>query len=240
MIGELNQQISINKMTVGVIIPAFNEALSIKKVIQDLPKDIIEEIVVVNNGSTDDTARIAQQNGAVVLTENRRGYGWACLKGMEYLKEKDIEIVVFLDGDYSDDPKEIIQLIKPIQTNEYEFVLGSRVLGNRQRGSLKAHQILGNKLATFLIRVFFGGKFTDLGPFRAIKQDSLEKLSMTDKTYGWTVEMQIKAVKNSLKYMEVPVSYKLRIGESKVSGTIIGSLKAGTIILSWVFKSLFK
>ena len=240
MIGELNQEISIKKMTVGVIIPAFNEALSIKKVVQDLPKNIIKEIVVVNNGSTDDTALIAQQNGAVVLTENRRGYGWACLKGMEYLKNKNIEIIVFLDGDYSDDPKEIIQLIQPIETNEYEFVVGSRVLGNRQRGSLKPHQIFGNKLATFLIRVFFGGKFTDLGPFRAIKQQSLEKLSMTDKTYGWTVEMQIKAVKNSLKYIEVPVSYKPRIGKSKVSGTIIGSFKAGTIILTWIFKSLFK
>ena len=227
-------------MTVGVIIPAFNEALSIKKVVQDLPKNIIEEIIVVNNGSTDDTALIAQQNGAVVLTENRRGYGWACLKGMEYLKNKNIEIIVFLDGDYSDDPKEIIQLIHPIETNEYEFVVGSRVLGNRQRGALKPHQIFGNKLATFLIRVFFGGKFTDLGPFRAIKQQSLEKLSMTDKTYGWTVEMQIKAVKNSLKYIEVPVSYKPRIGKSKVSGTIIGSFKAGTIILTWIFKSLFK
>ena len=240
MIGELNQEISIKKMTVGVIIPAFNEALSIKKVVQDLPKNIIKEIVVVNNGSTDDTALIAQQNGAVVLTENRRGYGWACLKGMEYLKNKNIEIIVFLDGDYSDDPKEIIQLIQPIETNEHEFVVGSRVLGNRQRGSLKAHQIFGNKLATFLIRVFFGGKFTDLGPFRAIKQQSLEKLSMTDKTYGWTVEMQIKAVKNNLKYIEVPVSYKPRIGKSKVSGTIIGSYKAGTIILMWIFKSLFK
>lgn len=227
-------------MTVGVIIPAFNEALSIKKVLQDLPKNIITEIVVVNNGSTDDTALIAEQNGVVVLTENRRGYGWACLKGMEYLKKKDIEIIVFLDGDYSDDPKEIIQLIQPIATKEYEFVVGSRVLGNRQRGALKPHQIFGNKLATFLIRVFFGGKFTDLGPFRAIKQESLEKLSMTDKTYGWTVEMQIKAVKQGLKYIELPVSYKPRIGESKVSGTIKGSIKAGTIILSWIFKSLFK
>ena len=240
MIGELNQQILIDKMTLGVIIPAFNEALSIKKVLQDLPKDIIEEIVVVNNGSTDDTARIAQQNGAVVLTENRRGYGWACLKGMEYLEKKDIEIVVFLDGDYSDDPKEIIQLIEPIKKNEYEFVVGSRVLGKCQKGSLKAHQIFGNKLATFLIRFFLGGVFTDLGPFRAIKQESLSKLSMKDKTYGWTVEMQIKAVKQNLKYIEVPVSYKPRIGKSKVSGTIKGSVKAGAIILFWIFKSLFK
>ena len=227
-------------MTVGVIIPAFNEALSIKKVLQDLPQNIINEVVVVNNGSTDDTALIAEQCGAVVLTENRRGYGWACLKGMEYLKKKDIEIVVFLDADYSDDPKEIIKLIHPIATNEYDFVLGSRVLGNREKGALKAHQIFGNKLATFLIRVFFGGKFTDLGPFRAIKHESLSMLSMKDKTYGWTVEMQIKAVKNRLKYMEVPVNYKTRIGKSKVSGTIKGSVKAGTIILFWVFKSLFK
>jgi len=240
MTGELNQQILIDKMTVGVIIPAFNEALSIKKVVQDLPKNIIAEIVVVNNGSTDDTAKIAEQNGAVVLTENRRGYGWACLKGMEYLKKKDIEIVVFLDGDYSDDPKEITQLIEPIKKNECEFVVGSRVLGKRQKGSLKAHQIFGNKLATFLIRVLFGGDFTDLGPFRAIKHESLSMLSMKDKTYGWTVEMQIKAVKQRLKYMEVPVNYKPRIGKSKVSGTIKGSIKAGTIILFWIFKSLFK
>ena len=156
------------------------------------------------------------------------------------LEKKDIEIVVFLDGDYSDNPKEIIQLIEPIKKNEYEFVVGSRVLGKCQKGSLKAHQIFGNKLATFLIRIFFGGLFTDLGPFRAIKYDSLSKLSMKDKTYGWTVEMQIKAVKQRLKYMEVPVSYKPRIGKSKVSGTIKGSIKAGTIILLWIFKSLFK
>ena len=227
-------------MRVGVIIPAYNEALSIEKVIKDLPRELIIEIVVVNNGSTDNTADIAKNSGAKVLTENNKGYGWACLKGIEYFRNLNIDVLVFLDGDYSDNPKEITKLLKPIKENSCQFVIGSRVLGKRQKGALLIHQRFGNKIATSLMSLFYGAKFTDLGPFRAIKYNSLMKLNMSDKTYGWTVEMQIKAVKKKINYMEVPVSYKPRIGESKVSGTIRGSLKAGFIILFWVFKSIFE
>ena len=226
-------------MRVGVIIPAHNEENSIGRVISDLPKDQLAEIIVVNNNSSDNTQSVAKNHGAVVLSESKKGYGWACLKGIDYLADKKIDVVVFLDGDYSDSPQEIIELLKPIKQGGLDFVIGSRVLGVSQKGALLLHQRFGNKLATTLMRLFYGANYTDLGPFRAIKYDALTDLKMNDKTYGWTVEMQIKAVKKKLKYTEVPVSYKPRIGKSKVSGTIIGSFKAGFIILFWVFKSIF-
>jgi glycosyltransferase involved in cell wall biosynthesis len=226
-------------MQIAVIIPAFNEEKSIGKVVNAIPKDLVQTIIVVNNNSTDDTINVANSAGAIVLTENRKGYGWACLKGMDYLKNQSPDIVVFLDGDFSDYPEEIIHLIEPIINQNMDMVIGSRVLGKREKGSLLPQQRFGNWLATKLIRLFYGATFTDLGPFRAIRYDKLIALNMADKTYGWTIEMQIKAAKKKYHFCEVPVSYRKRIGVSKVSGTIKGTLLAGIKIIFAVFKYRF-
>ena len=226
-------------MQIAVIIPAFNEEKSIGKVVNAIPKDLVQTIIVVNNNSTDDTINLANSAGAIVLTENRKGYGWACLKGMDYLKNQSPDIVVFLDGDFSDYPEEIIHLIEPIINQNMDMVIGSRVLGKREKGSLLPQQRFGNWLATKLIRLFYGVKFTDLGPFRAIRYDKLIALNMADKTYGWTIEMQIKAAKKKYHFCEVPVRYRKRIGVSKVSGTIKGTLLAGIKIIFAVFKYRF-
>jgi len=226
-------------MQIAVIIPAFNEEKSIGKVVNAIPKDIVQIIIVVNNNSTDDTVNAANTAGAIVLTEKRKGYGWACLAGMDYLKNQSPEIIVFLDGDFSDYPEEIAQLIQPILEQNMDMVIGSRVLGKREKGSLLPQQRFGNWLATKLIRLFYGAKFTDLGPFRAIRYDKLIALNMADKTYGWTIEMQIKAVKKKYHFCEVPVRYRKRIGVSKVSGTIKGTLLAGIKIIFAVFKYRF-
>ncbi|MBI4228952.1 MAG: glycosyltransferase family 2 protein [Deltaproteobacteria bacterium] len=225
-----------------VIIPAFNEADSIVKVINDIPKDLVSEILVVNNGSKDGTEIRARNAGATVLYEGRKGYGFACLRGIDYAKSKpDLEkpyIIVFLDGDYSDYPQEMEYLVKPILEEDYDLVIGSRRLGRRERGSMLPQAVLGNVLATALIRWFHGAKFTDLGPFRAMKFDKLLELSMEDKTFGWTAEMQVKAAKKGLKYCEVPVSYRTRIGVSKITGTFAGTAKAGYKILWTIFRYL--
>ena len=226
-------------MNIAVIIPAYNEEKSIGKVIDAIPKNLVQTIIVVNNNSTDETVNVANSAGAIVLTENRKGYGWACLKGMDYLKNQSPDIVVFLDGDFSDYPEEIAQLIRPILEQNMDMVIGSRVLGKREKGSLLPQQRFGNWLATKLIRLFYGAKFTDLGPFRAIRHDKLIALNMADKTYGWTIEMQIKAAKKKYHFCEVPVSYRKRIGVSKVSGTIKGTLLAGIKIIFAVFKYRF-
>ncbi|MBT8258860.1 MAG: glycosyltransferase family 2 protein [Bacteroidia bacterium] len=226
---------------IKVIIPAFNESGSIARVIEEIPS-VVSEIIVVNNGSTDNTAETASQAGATVLHESRKGYGHACLKGMEYIAEQNPkpDIVVFLDGDYSDYPEDLIGIVNPILEVDYDFVVGARVKHLREKASMTPQQIFGNWLATTLMRLFFGSTFTDLGPFRAIKYNKLVGLHMQDKTYGWTVEMQLKALKQKLKYIEVPVRYKKRIGVSKVSGTVKGSILAGIKILSWIFKYGFK
>lgn len=226
---------------VKVIIPAFNEQDSIAKVIQDIPS-LVEEIIVVSNNSTDLTEVNAKQAGATVLTENRKGYGYACLKGMDYISKQKSkpDIIVFLDGDYSDYPEELTKIIAPIIEDNIDLVIGSRVKELREDGAMTPQQIFGNWLATKLMSLFFNAKFTDLGPFRAIKYDKLLTLNMVDKTYGWTVEMQLKALKQKLSYTEVPVNYRNRIGVSKVSGTIKGSIFAGIKILSWIFKYSFK
>lgn len=229
----------MGNVKLAVIIPAFNEELSIGKVIDAIPKALIQRIIVVNNGSTDSTAKVASEAGAIVLTENRKGYGWACLKGIEYLKTDPPEILVFMDGDYSDYPEEIPLLIEPIISQNIQMVIGSRVLGNREKGSLTPQQIFGNWLATKLIRLFYGAHFTDLGPFRAIRFETLLNLKMNDKTYGWTIEMQLKLVKKKHSFREVPVNYKKRIGVSKVSGTIKGTILAGIKIIFAVFKYRF-
>ncbi|MFY0712591.1 glycosyltransferase family 2 protein [Seonamhaeicola sp. NFXS20] len=226
---------------IKVIIPAYNEADSIGKVIKDIP-NIVEEIIVVSNNSTDNTEANAKKAGATVLTENRKGYGYACLKGMNYIAEnkKKPDIVVFLDGDYSDYPDELTKIVEPIINNNIDFVIGARVKKLRESGSMTKPQIFGNWLATTLMKLMFGSKFTDLGPFRAIKYEKLLALKMEDKTYGWTVEMQLKALKQKLTYTEVPVNYRNRIGISKVSGTVKGAIFAGIKILGWIFKYSFK
>ncbi|MEK6153350.1 glycosyltransferase family 2 protein [Flavobacteriaceae bacterium 3-367] len=226
---------------IKVIIPAFNEGESIAKVIAEIP-DCVSEIIVVNNHSTDQTVENASKAGATVLTENRKGYGYACLCGMDYVakQSKTPNIIVFIDGDYSDYPEELSKIVKPIVEDGVDFVVGARVSALREPGSMTPQQIFGNKLATFLMKLFFRATFTDLGPFRAIKYDKLLTLEMEDKTYGWTVEMQLKALKRKLTYTEVPVRYKKRIGMSKVSGTVKGSIFAGIKILGWIFKYSIK
>ena len=226
---------------IKVIIPAYNEADSIAKVIAEIP-NIVDEVIVVSNNSTDDTEKNASAAGATVLKENRKGYGYACLKGMDYIVNQNStpDIIVFLDGDYSDYPSELTKIIAPIQQKNIDMVIGARVKKWREAGSMTFPQIFGNWLATTLMRLFFGAKFTDLGPFRAIKYEKLLKLNMQDKTYGWTVEMQLKAIKQDFTYVEVPVHYKNRIGVSKVSGTLKGAIFAGVKILGWIFKYSFK
>ena len=229
----------MEQLTISVIIPAFNEEQSIGKVVNDIPKDVVQYVIVVDNNSTDSTAKVAQEAGAIVLHEARKGYGWACLKGISKCEELKTDIVVFLDGDYSDYPQEIPQVIAPILENNMDMVIGSRVLGKREKGSLTPQQVFGNWLATLLTRLFYRAKFTDLGPFRAIKFPVLQELNMSDKTYGWTIEMQLKVARKNLNFCEVPVNYKKRIGKSKVSGTVKGSVLAGIKIIFAVFKYRF-
>lgn len=226
---------------IKVIIPAYNEQDSIANVINDIP-NTVDEIIVISNNSTDNTALNAKNAGATVLSENSKGYGYACLKGMDYIfkLEQKPEIIVFLDGDYSDFPEQLTEIVAPIINDNLDFVIGARVESLRENGSMTPQQIFGNWLATFLMKLFFGAKFSDLGPFRAIKYDKLLALKMEDKTYGWTVEMQLKVLKQKMSYIEIPVKYRNRIGVSKVSGTVKGSIFAGVKILTWIFKYSFK
>ena len=221
---------------ISVIIPAYNEEDSIGLVLDALPQNLIHEIIVVDNNSTDDTARSASEKGARVVAEKRRGYGSACLKGISELDNPDI--VVFLDGDFSDYPEEIIQLVEPIESGKKDFVLGSRMLIPESRSALLPQSRYGNQLAVFLMRLFFRHKFTDLGPFRAIRYESLKAIAMQDANFGWTVEMQIKAVKKGLRIMEIPVKYRERVGVSKITGTFSGTIKAGAKIIYTIFKYL--
>ncbi len=226
---------------IKVIIPAYNEQDSIAKVIAEIPK-IVNEIIVVNNNSTDHTLNNAKNAGATVITEKNRGYGFACLKGLDYIANLEIkpDIIVFLDGDYSDYPKELTKVVAPILNDNLDFVVGARVKELREAGAMTPQQIFGNWLATFLMKQLFNSTFTDLGPFRAIKYEKLLQLDMQDQTYGWTVEMQLKALKQKLSYTEVSLRYKNRIGVSKVSGTVKGTIFAGIKILNWIFKYSFK
>lgn len=226
----------------AVIIPALNEESSVAEVVAEIPSGAVGEIVVVNNGSTDRTASNAREAGATVIDEPVRGYGRACLAGIEYIKsqsaEKRPEIVVFLDADHSDYPSEIPMLLEPVLRGEADLVIGSRIAGNREPGAMPPHAVFGNKLAVFLIRTIFGVRFSDLGPFRAITFSSLTALEMRDEGYGWTVEMQVKAAKKGLRCKEIPVRYRKRTGVSKISGTVSGSIKAGAKILWTIFKHL--
>ncbi len=238
------EDLKANGFKVYVIIPAYNEEKSIGLVINDIPKKWIEKIIVINNNSTDKTGVIAKSYGAIVYQEPKQGYGYACLTGIAYLKkmlspsEFNKTIVVFLDGDYSDYPSELPELVLPILKENKDMVIGSRALGQSTKDAMLPHQQFGNWLATRLIALFYKANFTDLGPFRSIRFNKLISLNMQDKTYGWTVEMQVKALKHGLAWTEIPVSYKKRIGISKVSGTLKGSILAGYKILWIIFKTL--
>ena len=223
---------------IAVIIPVFNEALSIGYVIEAVPKQV-HEIIIVDNNSTDITKDIAKDKGATVLFEPKKGYGHACLKGIDYLAKDPPDIVVFLDGDYSDFPEDLVSIIAPIVNKDARFVIGNRAKNLREKGSLTPQQIFGNALACFLTRILYKGTFTDLGPFRAIGWEDLLLLEMQDKTYGWTIEMQLKVLRKKIPYIEIPVRYRKRIGVSKVSGTITGTLMAGYKILTWIGKFYF-
>ncbi|MGB1102749.1 MAG: glycosyltransferase family 2 protein [Crocinitomicaceae bacterium] len=229
-----------NPPKIVVIIPAVNEEASIGKVVKAIPRPLVDTIIVGNNGSKDKTAEVAEKTGAVVVNEPRPGYGWACLKGMEYAAQMEDkpDIIVFIDGDFSDYPEEMPDVVAPIIENDIDLVIGSRALGAKEKGSMTFPQRFGNWLATRLMRIFYRVRYTDLGPFRAIKYDALMKLGMSDKTYGWTIEMQLRAAKHKLTYTEVPVNYKKRIGKSKVSGTIKGTILAGYKIIFAIFKYL--
>ncbi len=221
-----------------VIIPAFNEENAVGNVINDIPKDWVNEIIVVNNNSNDNTRINAGNAGATILDEPRQGYGNACLKGIAYASSlvPPPDIIVFIDADYADHPEELPKLVRPIIDEGYDLVIGSRARGDRERGAMTFQQISGNCLAVFLLKLFYGVRYTDLGPFRAIKFDKLVELNMLDKTYGWTVEMQLKAAKRHFKITEVPVTYRKRIGFSKISGTLKGTLMAGYKIITIIFK----
>lgn len=223
---------------IDVIIPAYNEEQSIGLVVRDIPKNLVREVVVVNNRSSDDTRAVAEAAGAKVIDQLQMGYGSACLRGISYLEAKFSapDIVVFLDGDYSDYPEQMTDLVQPIVEENYDMVIGSRALGNKEGGAMMPQQIFGNWLATGLMKLLYNASFSDLGPFRAIRYSSLMDLGMCDENYGWTVEMQVKAAKKKLNFTEVPVDYKKRIGTSKVTGTIKGTVMAGYKILLTIFK----
>lgn len=224
-------------LIVDVIIPAFNEEKSIAKVIGDIPA-LVRHVVVANNNSTDRTAEVAIAAGAQVVFEPQKGYGKACLTALDWIKQQEVQpdILVFLDGDYSDYPQELELLIAPIIERKADLVIGSRSLGQRESGSMTFPQVFGNELATMLMRWMYGAKFSDLGPFRAIHWEKLLELGMVDQNFGWTIEMQIKAHQAGLRYQEVPVQYRKRIGVSKVSGTVKGVIGAGYKIIFTIFK----
>lgn len=222
---------------IQLIIPAYNEADSIGLVVRDVPREWVRQIIVVNNNSNDDTVAVAQAAGATVLTEQRRGYGQACLTGLDYVRQNGgCDIVVFLDGDYSDYPQEMGTILQPILNGQADMVIGCRTKANREPGSMTPQQVFGNWLAVLLIRLLFKHRYTDLGPFRAITWTALEKINMQDTNYGWTVEMQVKALKLGLRCVDVPVHYRRRIGVSKVSGTVKGTIMAGYKIIKTIFK----
>lgn len=234
----ISNPLSLKQPIISVIIPAFNEENSVGRVVRDIPVGLVREVVVVNNNSNDQTAVEAARAGATVLHEPIQGYGRACLRGIAYVQQSQPtpDVVVFIDADYSDFPGEMPTLIAPILSEQADLVIGSRALGHREQGSMTPQQIFGNWLATTLLRQFYGVKFTDLGPFRAVRFSTLLALNMQDTTYGWTVEMQLKAAKMGFKTAEVPVNYRKRIGHSKISGTVKGTVLAGYKILATLFK----
>ena len=233
-----NDSTTASGPAIVVVIPALNEARSLPHVLDALPPGLAREVLVVDNGSTDATPRIAAEWGATVLIEPRRGYGRACLTGIDALARRDTppDVVVFLDADFSDHPDQMPQILEPVLSGRADLVIGSRVLGEREAGALLPQARFGNLLAAWLIRRLYGLPVTDLGPFRAIRWDSLVSLQMQDTDFGWTAEMQVKAARDGLRYAEVPTSYRRRIGVSKITGTLTGSLRAGWKILYTVYR----
>ena len=226
-----------NQKTVAVIIPAFNEEQSIAKVISAIP-EWVDDVLVVDNGSTDQTIQRAEHAGAKVISEPQKGYGAACYRGIEEMQNADI--IVFLDADFSDHPDKMYLLVDPITEGRVQIVIGSRTLGKVERGALTPQQRYGNGLACFLIKLFWGKSYTDLGPFRAISSTALRQINMQDRGFGWTVEMQIRAIQEGMNVLEVPVPYRKRIGKSKISGTVKGTIMAGTVILKTIFVAALK
>lgn len=218
-------------MKVDVLIPALNEEGAIGRVIDALPTDHVRRVVVVDNGSEDGTARVAREAGAVVVREPERGYGAACLRGLREVALDPPDVVVFIDGDFSDYPQDLPRLLAPLARNEADLVIASRSQGHAERGSLTVQQRVGNALACQLINRLYGTRYSDLGPFRAIRWQALDALQMRDRGYGWTIEMQIRAAKAGLRATEVPARYRARIGTSKISGTLRGTLGASGKIL---------
>jgi glycosyltransferase involved in cell wall biosynthesis len=223
--------------SIAVVIPALDEEAAIGAVVRDIPA-WVDKIIIADNGSKDRTAEVARAAGAIVVAEAEKGYGAACLRGIAAAGA--VDVLVFMDGDHSDFGEDMATLVDPILAGTADFVLASRVLGEREKGSLTPQQQFGNWLATTLIRLIWRASYTDLGPYRAISRAALERLAMADRNYGWTVEMQIKAAEAGLRFAEVPGRYRRRIGQSKVSGTISGSVKAGYKILSIIGRQGFR
>jgi glycosyltransferase involved in cell wall biosynthesis len=222
---------------IDVVIPALNEEASLPLVLAGLPHPPVRRVVVADNGSTDATAKVAAEGGATVVAAARRGYGSACLAALAYLRENDPpEVVVFIDADYSDHPEELPEVVAPILAGTADVVIGSRVLGRRERGALLPQARAGNLVACLLIRLLYGHRYTDLGPFRAARWDALERVGMADPNFGWTAELQVKALRAGLRVVEVPVSYRKRLGVSKITGTIRGTVAAGYKILWTVLR----
>jgi glycosyltransferase involved in cell wall biosynthesis len=224
---------------VAVVIPALNEEASLPLVLAELPRPWAGEVIVVDNGSHDRTAQVAREAGARVVLESQRGYGAACLRGLAELAQRPggpPDVVVFLDADYSDYPEKLPELVQPILDGDYDMVLGSRLAGEREAGAMPPQSVWGNRFACFCMWLLFGARYTDLGPFRAIRWNTLQRLGMVDRNYGWTVEMQIKAARQDLRILEIPVPYRKRIGQSKISGTVRGTILAGSKILYLIFK----
>lgn len=230
----------LDRQDIRVIIPALNEENAVGLVIDEIPKGLVKEVIVIDNGSKDQTFKVASEAGATALREPVSGYGRACLKGIEYIKKQKSrpDIIVFIDADHSDYPEEMTKILKPILSGDADMVIGSRALGAKQRGSMTPQQVIGNKIAIYMIKWLYRVQYTDLGPFRAISYDKLLDLHMKDKNYGWTVEMQVKAAKAGLKTVEVPVNYRKRIGVSKVSGTVKGTVMAGYKIILTILKHI--
>jgi glycosyltransferase involved in cell wall biosynthesis len=224
-------------MRVSVVIPTYNEAQAIGLVLRDIPTELVEQVIVVDSNSTDGTAEIARKMGAEVLQEPRRGYGRACLTGLAAVNAPDV--VLFLDGDYSDRPAEISRLLQPLRDGSADMVIGSRLAGERMAGAMPWHAVIGNRLAARLIAFLSGVRLTDLGPFRAARYQALIALELREHTYGWPVEMIVKGARRGLKIVEVPVSYHPRIGSSKISGTLRGSIGAAWGIFSAILKYKF-